>query len=204
VDLHLWLAFLAAVVVLMLIPGPNVALIVANSATYGVRFGLLTVLGTGIASAIQVSLAGLGLCTMLGQLGGWFAELRWAGVAYLVYLGIRQWRAAPIDLASVAPSPDLSGRIIRRAILVGSTNPKTLFFYGAFFPQFIRADAPPAPQVVILAATLLATAVTVDSGWALLAHQLRPLLRRRARLRNRLTGCLMIGAGATLAVARGT
>ena len=140
-DLHLWLAFLAATVVLMLIPGPNVALIVANSLGHGLRQGLVTVAGTSSAIVVQLTVAGLGLCTVLGRMGDWFAALRWAGVIYLVYLGIRQWRAAPADLGAVAPGPRLPSRQFRRALTISLTNPKTLFFYGAFFPQFIAADA---------------------------------------------------------------
>ena len=201
-NLHLWLAFLAAVVVLMMIPGPNVALIVANSARHGVRHGLMTVAGTSVASALQVSLAGLGLCTVLGQLGGWLAELRWIGAGYLVYLGLREWRRAPIDLAGVMAQAEPLGRVFRRAVLVGVTNPKTLFFYDAFFPQFIDAGAPLGRQVATLIVTLVVTGALVDSGWALLADRLRPLLTKRPQLRGRLTGGLMIGAGATLALTR--
>lgn len=201
-DLHLWFAFLGAIVVLMLIPGPNVALIVANSLRHGVRYGLTTMAGTNLANVAQAGLAGLGLCTILGQLGGLLSLLRWIGVGYLVYLGLREWRSRPVDVTDVAPQADRLGRIFRRALVVGATNPKTLFFYGALFPQFIDAGHPLGPQVGILLLTLIVVAVSIDSGWALLADRLRPLLRRRSRLRSRITGSLMIGAGAALALAR--
>lgn len=201
-GLHLWLAFLGAIVVLMLIPGPNVALIVANSLRYGIRHGLTTMAGAEVANAAQAALAGLGLCTLLSQLGGWFSVLRWIGVAYLVVLGIREWRSRPADLAAVGPGTASLGRTFRRALVVGATNPKTLFFYGAFLPQFIDARAPLGPQMGVLLATLIATAAIVDAGWCLLASRLRPLLTRHATLRSRVTGSLMIGAGAALALAR--
>src|SRR3954447_2971348 len=98
---HLLPAFVLAVAVLMLIPGPNVALIVANSLAYGARWGLLTVLATSTASMLQLGLVALGMASLLGELGGWFEWIRWAGVAYLVLLGIQQWRAAPVDLTGV-------------------------------------------------------------------------------------------------------
>lgn len=199
---HLWLAFAGAVTVLMLIPGPNVALIVANSLRYGIRHGLTTMAGTELANVGQAALAGLGLCTILSQIGGWFGVLRWIGVAYLIVLGIREWRSPPADLAGIEPQPRALGRTFRRALVVGATNPKTLFFYGAFFPQFIDAGAPLGPQIAVLLATLLVIAVVIDSGWASLAAHLRPLLTRRARLRSRITGSLMVGAGAALALAR--
>src|SRR5271165_3689418 len=89
-DLSLYLAFVAATTVLMLIPGPNVALIVANSVAYGTRFGLLTVAGTSAAMVLQLALTSLGMAAVLGTLGALFEWLRWIGVFYLLFLGIRQ------------------------------------------------------------------------------------------------------------------
>ena len=136
-ELHLYLAFVAAVTVLMLIPGPNVALIVANSVTYGFRYGLLTVAGTSSAMLVQLALTALGMTELLGQLGAWFDWIRWIGVAYLVYLGVTQWRAPPLKLTDVRAEPKSAQAMYTRALLVSLTNPKTLFFYGAFFPQFV-------------------------------------------------------------------
>ena len=200
--MELYLAFVAATVLLMLIPGPNVALIVANSVAYGARYGLLTVAGTSAAMIPQLVVAALGMAALLGAVGQWFEWLRWAGVAYLLWLGVQHWRAPAADLTRAEPAAPLKARIFGRGLLVSLTNPKTLLFYGAFFPQFVSADAAIGPQVALLAATFLAIAVAVDSGWALLAGRARPLLARRGRLRNRLTGGLLIGAAAGLAIAR--
>src|SRR6185369_16297618 len=98
IDPSLYLAFIAAVTVLMVIPGPNVALIVANSVAHGSRYGLLTVAGTSTAMLLQLGLVAVGMTPLLGALGSWFELLRWIGVAYLVYLGIREWRAPAVDL----------------------------------------------------------------------------------------------------------
>jgi threonine/homoserine/homoserine lactone efflux protein len=195
-------AFVLAVTTLMLIPGPNVALIVANSVTYGPSYGLLTVAGTSSAMVVQLGLTALGMTALLGTLGLWFAWLRWIGVAYLVVLGVRQWRAPAVDLAATPPQPRSARGLYARALFVSLTNPKTLFFYGAFLPQFVRADRAPGPQIALLAATFLALALTIDSGWALLAGRLRGVLAARGRLRNRLAGGVLIGAGAALALAR--
>ena len=89
-----------------------------------------------------------------------------------------------------------------RALLVSLTNPKTLLFYGAFFPQFVTASHDLGAQIVLLSATFLLLAVTIDSGWALLAGSARTLLASRGRLRNRVSGSLLIGAGVGLALAR--
>lgn len=202
IDPGLYLTFVAAVALLMVIPGPNVALIVAHSVAYGARYGLLTVAGTSAAMLVQLGLVALGLSHALGTLGAWFEGLRWLGAAYLVWLGLAQWRAPAVDLSRHPPAPRSPGAILARALLVSLTNPKTLLFYGAFFPQFVRADVPLEPQVAILSVTFVALAILLDGAWALAAGRARPLLAARGRLRNRLSGGLLMGAGAVLAFAR--
>jgi homoserine/homoserine lactone efflux protein len=197
---ELYAAFAAAVTVLMLIPGPNVALITSQSITHGPRRGLATVAGTSAAMVVQLGLVGLGMTGALAVAGHWFAVLRWAGVIYLVWLGIQTWRspAAPDG----ADSAYRANRAFVRGVFVSLTNPKILFFYAAFFPQFM-SPKDPAAQFWLLAATFLAIAVIIDCGWALLASRLRPLLTRHRTLRNRVTGAVLIAAGAGLAAARG-
>ena len=201
-HLSLYLGFVLASTILILIPGPNVSLIVANSIAYGTRYGLLTVAGTSSAIVVQLALATLGLTATLDMLAGWFEWVRWVGVAYLLYLGVRQWAAAPIDLTRTRPQPRSFRAIAPRGFLISLTNPKTLLFYGAFFPQFVSADAPIVPQVVLLSLTFLGIAGALDTGWALLAGRVRGVLAIRGRLRNRLSGGFLIGAGIGLALAR--
>jgi homoserine/homoserine lactone efflux protein len=203
-TLELYLPFLAATIILMLIPGPNVALITANSVAHGTRYGLMTVIGTSAAGIIQLAIAAVGMTSVLTVLSEWFEWLRWIGVAYLVWLGVTTWRAAPVDLTKIPPQARSVRTILTRGFLVSMTNPKTLLFYGAFLPQFISPAAPVAPQLALLCATILVTAALVDSGWAVLAGRARGLLAARGRLRNRLTGGLLILAGAGLAAARKT
>jgi threonine/homoserine/homoserine lactone efflux protein len=200
-HLDLYLGFVLAVVILILIPGPNVSLIVANSIAHGTRYGLLTVAGTSSAIVVQLTLTALGLTATLGMLAGWFEWVRWVGVIYLLFLGIRQWRAAPVDLTRTRPQPRSFQALVMRGFLISLTNPKTLLFYGAFFPQFLSPDAPIAPQVAWLSLTFFAIAVGLDCGWALLAGRVRGVLAIRGRLRNRLSGGFLIGAGIGLALA---
>ena len=202
IDPGLFLAFVAAVTVLMLIPGPNVALIIANSVAYGPKYGLLTVAGTSSAMVVQLGLTALGMTELLGTLGVWFEWLRWIGVAYLVYLGVAQWRSPAVDLTKTRPEPKSARAIYTRALLVSLTNPKTLLFYGAFFPQFVALDRYVGTQVVLLSVTFLALAVLVDGAWALIASRARGVLAARGRLRNRVSGGFLVGAGAALALAR--
>ena len=200
-HIDLYLGFVLASVILILIPGPNVSLIVANSIAYGTRYGLLTVAGTSSAIVLQLALTALGLTATLGMLAGWFEWVRWVGVAYLLYLGVRQWLAAPVDLTRIRPQPRLFRAIALRGFLISLTNPKTLLFYGAFFPQFLSPDAPIVSQVALLSLTFFAIAASLDSLWALLAGRVRGVLAVRGRLRNRLSGGFLIGAGIGLALA---
>ena len=202
IPLELYLAFIAATSVLMVIPGPNVALIVANSVAHGTRYGLLTVAATSTAVVIHLSLTVLGASAVLDMLAAGFDWLRWLGVAYLVWLGIGTWRAPPADLATTVPQARSARVIYARGFLVGLTNPKTILFYGAFFPQFITPGPTAGDQLLLLAATFLAVALVFDSSWAVLAGRLRSALALHARLRNRVSGGLLVGAGVGLAFAR--
>jgi len=202
IDIQLYLAFVLATSILMLIPGPNVALIVANSVAYGARFGLLTVAGTASAMVVQLAVTALGMTAVLETLAYWFEWIRWLGVAYLLYLGVSQWRAPAVDLTRTRPQPKSVREIFLRGFLVSLTNPKTLLFYGAFFPQFISTKAPLAGQIALLSVTFLVLALLLDGGWALLAAHARGFLATRGRFRNRLSGSLLIAAGLGLALAR--
>ena len=202
IALELYLAFIAATVILMVIPGPNVALIVANSVAHGTRFGLLTVAATSSAVVVHLALTVAGATAVLNVLAASFDWLRWAGVAYLVWLGVAAWRAPVADLAETKPQERSARLIFARGFLVGLTNPKTLLFYGAFFPQFITPAADAGEQLLLLAVTFLTVAIVCDSLWAILAGRLRVLLVAQTRLRNRITGGLLVGAGLGLAMAR--
>jgi len=201
-TLELHLAFVAATIALIALPGPNVALIVANSVAYGRRFGLLTVAGTTAAMVPQLTLTVLGMTGTLILAGHLFEWVRWAGVAYLIYLGVQAWRAPAVDLTKVKPELRSARSIFLRGFLVSLTNPKTLLFYGAFFPQFVTPEANLGAQLALLSLTFLLIAVALDCCWALLASNLRGLLATRGYLRNRLTGGFYIAAAAGLASAR--
>ncbi len=202
IDTNLYLSFVLAVTLLMLLPGPNVALIVANSVAHGPKYGLLTVAGTTSAMVVQLGLTALGMTATLGVLGVWFAWLRWVGVIYLIYLGVKHWRTPAVDLTMTQAEPKSRRAIFLRALLVSLTNPKTLLFYGAFFPQFVQVNQNVGTQIGLLCITFVTVAVLVDGMWALGAGRMRKVLASHARLRNRVTGGILIGAATALAFAR--
>ena len=199
-SLSLYLAFVAASIGLIALPGPNVGLIVATSLRHGTRYGLATVLGTTLAMLPQLAVAVLGASALLAASAAWFEALRWLGVAYLMALALLAWRT---PAAHVPASPPRSiGRIVLRGFLVSLANPKTLLFYGAFLPQFVAPDTGATGQLLMLAATFVALALLLDSAWALLAGRLRGLAAMPARMRNRLGAGFYLGAGLGLALVR--
>jgi threonine/homoserine/homoserine lactone efflux protein len=201
-SLELYLAFVGATAILMLIPGPNVALIVANGVAHGARYGLTTVAGTSTAMMLQLAVTALGMTSLLTVLADWFDWLRWFGVGYLFYLAVRALRAPPVDLTRTAAQPRSAGTIFLRGLLVSLTNPKTLMFYGAFFPQFVDPAHPVGRQIAVLSGTFLGLAILLDGTWALLAGRFRRALAMSGRLRNRLTALFFIAAGIGVASAR--
>jgi threonine/homoserine/homoserine lactone efflux protein len=204
-PLELYLAFLAATTMLILIPGPNVTLIVANSLNYGARYALTTVMGTSSAMVVQLTLTVLGMTTAMLALSQWFEWLRWIGVAYLLWLGVSHWRRPRLERDRVAVAPRKSlRRLFWQGFLVSLTNPKTLLFYAAFLPQFLDPAMAPMPQLLLLSGSFVAVAVLLDSAWCVAAGRVRPLLAAPAlvRLRDRVTGTLLIASGLGLALAR--
>jgi threonine/homoserine/homoserine lactone efflux protein len=189
---------LAATAILVAIPGPNVALIVANTLRYGTRSGIVTVLGTTVGIGLQLALVVLGLVAVVETLAAALAWVRWAGVAYLVYLGVRMWRAAPGDLAAVGAAPAM----FWRGCLVAVLNPKTLLFNAAFIPQFVAADSATPADFGLVAAVYLAVLLLGDSLWALFARSARPLLVGYPAIRGKLAGAFLMAAGAGLALTR--
>jgi threonine/homoserine/homoserine lactone efflux protein len=193
---HTWLAFVTAAAVLLAIPGPTVTLVVGYALGVGKRAAWATVAGVALGdfTAMTLSLAGLG--AVLATSAMLFTVLKWIGAAYLVYLGVRLWRAAPtLDERSESAKP--AGAILWHAFAVTALNPKSILFFVAFVPQFIDAAAPVLPQLVVLELTFVAMAALNAALYASLAGRARRLVRRPEILKavNRVGGGILIGAG---------
>jgi threonine/homoserine/homoserine lactone efflux protein len=192
------LALIAATAVLVMIPGPNVAMIVACSIRYGFRAGATTALGVTCGNAIQLALVVVGMAAVIEFAADALTWIRWAGVAYLVYLGIRTWQTPAIDPGSVKAVP----AVFWRAVVIAAMNPKTLLFIAAFLPQFVAVDAGVSGHPLTIAAVFMAVLLAGDLVWALLADSARQLLVRCAKMRNRMTGGFLVAAGVGLALSR--
>lgn len=207
-NLHLFAAYCLAVIILLLIPGPVVTLVVANSLSHGRRTGLATVVGASLGNAILLGGTAVGLVAFFALLSEVFEIVRWAGAAYLIWLGIKAWRAHGGDEAALVPAAGRSARaVFLQGFLIAITNPKAIIFYIAFLPQFIDPRLPAGPQLFVMTGTMIAMAVLSDSGYALLAARARGWFTapKRRRLQSRITGTLLIGVGCgLLAVRRGS
>jgi len=197
---HLFTGFLLITLVLILAPGPIVTLVISTGATRGTRAALVTVAGTSCGNAVLIAAIALGLSWVLAHAAYLFALLRWLGAAYLIWLGVRAWRAA--DRPSPAPAGDQVH--FRRGFLVALSNPKTLAFFTAFLPQFVDPTRPAALQLAVMCAVTVVFAALSDSCWAIAAGFGRAWLLRPARARalTRAAGLALIGGGVWLSLAR--
>lgn len=192
------IALAVATAILVLIPGPNVALIVANSLRYGLRAGVTTAAGVAAGNALQLLVVVAGMAVVIEYAAEALSWVRWAGVVYLAYLGIRTWNepAAHADAVKAAPA------VFWRAVVIAVINPKTLLFIAAFLPQFVVVDAGVTGHPATVGVVFLAVLLAGDAGWALMADSARILMNRIASVRNRLTGGILVVAGVGLALAR--
>jgi threonine/homoserine/homoserine lactone efflux protein len=199
---HLYLAYVAACIVLVIVPGPTVTLIVANSLQHGTRAGLLNIAGTQLGLALMIGIVLAGLASLIEAMGWWFVWVRLAGAVYLVWLGIKLLRASG-SIAAPQNTPKPRGGFFLQGFLVLMSNPKALILFGALFPQFIDPNGNYIDQVLLLGITAMATALVFDSAYAILTGKAGALLsRRRVRLLARASGLCLIGGGAWLAFTR--
>jgi threonine/homoserine/homoserine lactone efflux protein len=200
-----WLAFVAASAVLLAIPGPTVLLVISYALGHGRRSASSTVAGVALGDFTAMTASMLGLGVLLATSATLFIVLKWVGAAYLVFLGVKLWRApvaeATVDAAAPVARP---GRIFLHAYAVTALNPKSIVFFIAFLPQFLDGARAVLPQLVIFEASFLALATANALTYALLASAARRTIRqpRVQRAVNRTGGTVLIGAGALAAAWR--
>jgi len=200
-PLDAWIAFTAAAAILILIPGPTVLLVVSYALGQGWRAALPMAISVAMGDFTALTLSLLGLGALIAASATIFTVLKWVGAAYLIYLGIKLWRAG--GSLAVAPRQDAvsAARLFGHAWLVTALNPKGITFFIAFLPQFIDPARPFWPQAITAETTFLVLAFANALGYALLASKARGLFssERAIRLLNRGGGTLLIGAGVATA-----
>src|SRR6201995_5541612 len=161
-SLQVYLAFVAACIALALLPGPIVTLLIANGLRHGTRAALTNILGVQVALLIVIGILAVGLTTLMATMGYWFDWVRFAGAAYLVWLGIKLIRFPVQGVGTDAPPPPPRGGFFLQGFVVLLSNPKVMVFFGAFIPQFMDMSKDHFSQVVLLGGTFMAIAGMTD------------------------------------------
>jgi threonine/homoserine/homoserine lactone efflux protein len=204
-DPHTFLLFAGASIVLLVIPGPSVLYVVTRSVAQGRRAGAVSVLGVGLGNFSHAVAAAIGVSAIIASSAIAFTVVKYAGAAYLIYLGIRALlarRQTPVALPERART---DRRLFWEGFLVDFLNPKVALFFLAFFPQFIDpAQGPIATQMLMLGAVFTSLGLLSDGGYALTAGALGSRLRAgRAERLQRASGAIYLGLGVSAALAEG-
>jgi len=193
------LVFAAAGTLLIVVPGPNLLFIITRSITEGRRAGLVCGLGVETGTLVHVAAATIGLSALLASSAVAFTVVKYAGAAYLIYLGIRAFRRREPPIAVEAGPPQSLVTSFRQGLLVQILNPKVALFFLAFLPQFVDPARGPAwSQILVLGALLAGLGLVSDSLYALAAARAGGWLRRHPRVRSReryLSGTVYVGLG---------
>jgi len=201
-----WAAFTSASAVLLIIPGPTVLLVVSYALGQGWRTVLPMTVGVALGDFTAMTLSMLGLGALLATSATLFTVLKWVGAAYLVYLGIRLWRAG--GTLDAAPRTDAvsAARMLGHAWLVTALNPKSITFFVAFLPAFLDPKADFLTQMAVFETTFLVLAFANAFGYALVAARARGFVAnpRAIGVVNKVGGGLLIGAGAATVTLAGS
>lgn len=199
-NLDLFIPFLLLTLVLILTPGPIVTLMISTGATQGVRAVLATSVGTVAGNTVLIGSVAFGLSLILASAAVVFEVIRWAGVAYLIWLGVQAFRRA----GRGAPAPVPGGVHVSRGFLVAVSNPKTMAFFTAFLPQFVDPALPTTFQLVVMVAVSVLLSGLLDAAWGIAAGFSRGwfLAPARQKLLGRASGAVLIGGGVWLALSR--
>jgi threonine/homoserine/homoserine lactone efflux protein len=207
VSVEIWVAFVVASGVVLAIPGPTILTVISYSVAHGRRANLPLVIAVALGDSTAMVASVFGLGALLATSAFWFTVVKWAGSAYLLYLGVRMLRAGASAAEIASPmAPGSRWRVFATTYLVTALNPKSIVFFVAFLPQFINHDAPLTQQLWVLTITFVAMATvnaTLYAAFAVSARELlaSPLAQRRF---NVVGGSLLSAAGVWGLLARRT
>lgn len=205
-PIELWLAFAVAATGLILMPGPTVLLVVGYAISSGVRPALASMIGVALGDVTAMTVSFIGLGAVLATSAELFVAMKWLGAAYLIYLGVRLWRAPAVppdrDPAVATRLPVLA--MVGNAFAVTVLNPKGILFFAAFMPQFMDPGSPALPQMLLLGGTFVLIALSVLTVYVLTSGRVRRVVSTPSALRlfNRIGAGALIGAGVLTASLR--
>lgn len=198
-TIEIWATFVSVVFIFAIIPGPTVILVLGQAINHGRKSVIPLVSGVLLGDFVAMTLSLIGLGAVLATSATLFLVLKWFGVGYLVYLGIKAWREEPEHgLQSVAASGVSQVGLFKSSFLVTALNPKDIVFFVAFLPQFVNPEAAAVPQLLILMATFLGVVAITITSFAVFAGVVRLKIQgfqARRRL-NKLGGGALFGAAA--------
>ncbi|MEA3482192.1 MAG: homoserine/homoserine lactone efflux protein [Pseudomonadota bacterium] len=203
-DTHVWLAYVVTAIVFSLAPGSGTVNSISNGLSYGTRKSLGAVIGLQIGLAIHIALVGAGIGALVAQSATAFSVIKWVGAAYLVWLGIQKWLDTS-SLVAAESHKDMSGMaLLYKAILINLTNPKSIVFLVALFPQFIDPAQDQLTQLLVLGVTTVVIDACVMLGYTTLAAQMGRFIRSDKIMGkiNKVFGSMFMGCGALLAAAK--
>lgn len=202
---QVWFGFLGAAWVISLSPGAGAIASMSSGLRHGLRRGYWNILGLQLGLLLQVVIVAAGVGALLASSALAFTVVKWFGVAYLVYLGVQQWRATPTEMTADEPTPTGSALgMVARGFLVNASNPKAVVFMLAVLPQFLDPGRPLVPQYAVIAATMVVVDVIVMTGYTGLAARVLTFLRspRQQRATGRVFSGLFFAAAGFLSLVR--
>lgn len=201
-SIEVWVAFVAASTILLIIPGPTVLLVVSYALGQGWRAALPMAVGVALGDFTAMTLSMLGVGALLAASAGLFTALKWLGAAYLIWLGVKLWRAGGTLEAQPRTDRTSAIKMMGHAWLVTALNPKSITFFVAFLPQFLNPETSFVTQMLVFETTFLVLAFANAIGYAVIASRARRIAGNPKAISwfNRAGGTLLIGAG--LATAR--
>jgi homoserine/homoserine lactone efflux protein len=204
-ESNIWLAYVATAIIFSLAPGSGTVNSISNGINFGTRKSLAAIVGLQLGLAFHIALVGIGIGALVAKSATAFAIIKWVGVIYLIWLGIQKWRDNS-NLSLTQPAQSVSSkRLLTQAIFINLTNPKSIVFLVALFPQFIDPTQPQLNQLLILGVTTIVIDGVVMFGYTSLSSKLGKHIRSgnlMAKL-NKVFGSMFIGCGILLAGAKG-
>lgn len=199
-----WFAYLMTSVIVSLSPGSGAINSMTTSVNHGYRGAIAAIAGLQTGLLLLIILVGVGLGTLLSQSVLAFEILKWAGAAYLIWLGVCQWRAAGTIALSTLTATQSRKKLYQNSVLVNISNPKSIVFLAALFPQFIIPHQPQLIQYLILGITSVIADTIVMTGYAVLARKIAVFIKspEQTRAMNKVFGSLFMLVGALLAFTR--